>query len=180
MCEIIAKTTNIVCQPNEKFIQDTKCIVKAVSWEKSKVQMTCFLKIPLKNPTVYLATLKKDYSNQYQPFIVNISFPLCDVLSRKKFLFYSNEVRKTLAKYTNVNHSCPFGGHLFARDLDVDLVVFPPTLPLGSYLVTINVVENFLNGGRESFGIVKMYLEIMQKGQRRRKPKDKKISPLYV
>ncbi|KAH8334595.1 hypothetical protein KR059_012080 [Drosophila kikkawai] len=176
MCDIISKTTNIVCQTNDKFVKDTKCFVKAVSWEKSTVQMTCFLIKPMKNPTIYMQAFMKDYSNQYQPFLLNISFSLCDVLSRRKFLHYTNAVREILAKYTNVNHSCPFVGHTFAHDFNLDPVIFPPTLPLGSYLITIIFMENFPNDVKEIFGTIKLYFDIMQKGGRRWRRKDKKTN----
>lgn len=52
MCEIIAKATNLVCQPNEKLVKNTKCYIRAESWEKSKVQMECVLNKTLRNPIV--------------------------------------------------------------------------------------------------------------------------------
>jgi len=52
--------------------------------------------------------LKKDYSNQFQPFLVDVSFGLCDVIAKKSYLPYAVMVWKLLKRYSNINHTCPY------------------------------------------------------------------------
>lgn len=51
---------------------------------------------------------KKDYNNQYHPFLINAMFNLCDIIAKRNFIPYGKIVWSVVKQYTNVNHSCPF------------------------------------------------------------------------
>lgn len=55
-----------------------------------------------------LQILKKGYNNRYNPFLIDVNFNICDVLSKKNFLTYGTIYRKLLNRFSNVNHSCPY------------------------------------------------------------------------
>jgi len=50
----------------------------------------------------------KDYSNQFQPFLVDVSFNLCEVVGRRNFVPYGVIVWKLFQRFTNANKSCTF------------------------------------------------------------------------
>ncbi|KAH8252676.1 hypothetical protein KR032_001205, partial [Drosophila birchii] len=169
---IIAKTTDIVCKTNDKFVEGTKCYVQTLSWDKSIGQMDCFLKKPLKNPTINMQFMKRDKFQKYQPFLANFSVSLCDIISKNKLMSYGSGLWETLRKYTNANHSCPFSGHLYARNISIDAVYVPSAIPNGAFLLIFNFIEPFPKGIKESYGTVKWYYEIMQKKEKN--PKTRK------
>lgn len=57
---------------------------------------------------MHVQVLKKGYNNQYTPFLIDVTFNVCDVLSKRTFMTYATIYRKLLARFTNVNHSCPY------------------------------------------------------------------------
>lgn len=57
---------------------------------------------------MHVQVLKKGYNNQYTPFLIDVTFNICDVLSKRTFMTYATIYRKLLARFTNVNHSCPY------------------------------------------------------------------------
>ncbi|EDV90453.1 GH22264 [Drosophila grimshawi] len=57
---------------------------------------------------VRIELLKKSYTNRYNPFLINVTVNMCDVIAKRNFIPYGTIFWKILKKYTNVNHSCPF------------------------------------------------------------------------
>lgn len=55
-----------------------------------------------------MQVLKKGYNNQYTPFLIDVAFNICDVLSKRNFMTYATIYRKLLGRFSNVNHSCPY------------------------------------------------------------------------
>ncbi|XP_026841143.1 uncharacterized protein LOC113565066 [Drosophila persimilis] len=130
--------------------------------------MDCHLKEPLRNPTVHMKLYKKDYNNQYKPFLANVAFNLCDLIAGQAFLPYGLLMWKTLNKFTNANHSCPFVGHLFARDMVFETSNLPSSIPMGAYWISSTFFETYSEGSKASYGTVNWYWEIMRN---KRKPK---------
>lgn len=54
--QIVYKSTNLVCQPHPKFVENATCKVKALSWNKAVLNMDCDLIKPLRNPSVSKST----------------------------------------------------------------------------------------------------------------------------
>ncbi|SPP72877.1 Hypothetical predicted protein [Drosophila guanche] len=159
------------CIPNPKFVENVTCYVKDLSWEKSLVQMDCHLIEPLRNPTVHIKLHKKDYTDQYKPFLVNISFKACDLIAGKSFIPYGLVMWRTLKKFTNANHTCPFVGHLFARDMVFEANNLPSSIPLGVYWVALTFLETYSGGIKETYGTVNWYWEIMRPKRKHKKNK---------
>jgi len=57
----------------------------------------------------------KDYSNQYKPFLVDVSIKMCEVIEKRNFIPYGVIIWKLFKRFTNVNHSCPFSVFLKHR-----------------------------------------------------------------
>ncbi|XP_030560359.1 uncharacterized protein LOC115762334 [Drosophila novamexicana] len=105
--KIVYKLKNIECTANPKRVENISCSIKAINWNKAVAQMDCDLILPLRNTSIEFAVLKKNNNNQYHPFLINVTFNACDMLSSRKYLPYAPIMRKVMKIYTNVNHTCP-------------------------------------------------------------------------
>ncbi|XP_034479995.1 uncharacterized protein LOC117785851 [Drosophila innubila] len=167
---LIYKSMNIECIPDPKYAVNSTCLIKAKNWNMAVLNMDCDLILPLRNTTIQMELFKKGYSNQYHPFLVNVAFNLCDIISKRNYLSYGTILWKIIKKYTNANHSCPLEGHLMARNLFIDSNnTFIPKLPLGFYLVSIKITENFLGQQIENVGLVKYYVQAAEMVQIKKK-----------
>ncbi|XP_017146574.2 uncharacterized protein LOC108158611 [Drosophila miranda] len=97
--------TNIECLGNPDRVQNFSCYLKAVNWNKAVVNMDCYITVPLRNPVVRLQVFKTDYSNKWQPFLIDVSINVCDVMSRRNFLPYGVIFRKIARRFSNLNGS---------------------------------------------------------------------------
>ncbi|XP_032291644.2 uncharacterized protein [Drosophila virilis] len=173
---IVYKLKNIECIANPKRVENISCFIKAINWNKAVAQMDCDLILPLRNTSIEIAVLKKNYNNQYHPFLINVTFNACDMLSSRKYLPYAPIVRKVMKIYTNVNHTCPITNHLIARNLNID-ETFLPTFPLGFYAFSIKITENFSERPSDSIGLIKIYLQAIEMVniKQRKKPNNSTI-----
>lgn len=57
---------------------------------------------------VQFEAFKKGYSNQYHPFLVNVTFNACEIIAKRNFLPYGTLMYKIIKEYSNANHSCSF------------------------------------------------------------------------
>ncbi|EDV93960.1 GH25271 [Drosophila grimshawi] len=157
---VVYKTTNIECLPDPSYVENATCFVKAVNWNKAVAQMDCDLIFPLSNTSLRTTAFKKDYSNQYQPFLIDVNFNVCDAISKRNFMAYGVIFNTILKQFTNVNHSCPVDGHLLARNVYIDAHLIPP-FPLGFYLWS-NIFREHINNTIEHIGTVKFYFQAME------------------
>ncbi|KAH8397150.1 hypothetical protein KR215_009809, partial [Drosophila sulfurigaster] len=170
--EMVFKATNIVCTGNAKYIENVTCPVKARNWNNAVAYMDCDLVLPLQNTTIHFKLFKKDYANQYKPFLIDVRFNLCDIISKRNYLVYGTIVWKTMQRFTNVNHSCPLIGHLYARNMYLD-DIYLPSFPLGFYKILFNVSD--VNRDQiEDHGSIALFFEAME--ERRSKTKKGQIS----
>ncbi|KAH8260965.1 hypothetical protein KR044_001107, partial [Drosophila immigrans] len=156
----VYKFTNTECIANSKYSVNYTCSIKAINWSKSTVFIDFILLRPVFNISVsqmnarylsceayillfqiHLRVLKKDYSNQYQPFLIDVRYNLCDLISKRKSLIYGTIVWRIMKRFTNVNHSCPYSGHVYSRNLFLD-ESYIPILPIGVYKIIFNFTED--------------------------------------
>ncbi|EDW33271.1 GL20304 [Drosophila persimilis] len=165
--QLVYKMTNIECVGNPERVKNISCNLKAVNWTRAIANMDCYLPVPLYNPVLF----KRDYSNQWKPFLVDVSVNVGDVISRRSFLPYGVIMWKMLQRFTNVNHSFPISGHLFARNGYLDPSLVPP-FPLGLYQVSAVIVDRN-SGISEYVGTVKFYLQSMLPVKNKKRPRPK-------
>ncbi|KAH8389912.1 hypothetical protein KR200_003844, partial [Drosophila serrata] len=163
VCEpsIVYKMKNIECITSPAYSANASCCIKAINWNKAVAQMDVDLVRPLHNISVRLQVFKKDYSNQFQPFLIDVNINLCDILSRRNFLPYGLIILKITQRFSNFNHSCPFAGHLMARDAYIDESIMPITPPLGFYKMNITIMENYQNTAAAHVGGIIWYSQVM-------------------
>ncbi|XP_026841453.1 uncharacterized protein LOC6601311 [Drosophila persimilis] len=169
--QLVYKMTNIECVGNPERVKNISCNLKAVNWTRAIANMDCYLPVPLYNPVIRLQLFKRDYSNQWKPFLVDVSVNVGDVISRRSFLPYGVIMWKMLQRFTNVNHSFPISGHLFARNGYLDPSLVPP-FPLGLYQVSAVIVDRN-SGISEYVGTVKFYLQSMLPVKNKKRPRPK-------
>ncbi|XP_002138978.1 uncharacterized protein [Drosophila pseudoobscura] len=169
--QLVYKMTNIECVGNPERVKNISCNLKAVNWTRAIANMDCYLPVPLYNPVIRLQLFKRDYSNQWKPFLVDVSVNVGDVISRRSFLPYGVIMWKMLQRFTNVNHSFPISGHLFARNGYLDPSLVPP-FPLGLYQVSAVIVDRN-SSISEYVGTVKFYLQSMLPVKNKKRPRPK-------
>ncbi|KAH8261384.1 hypothetical protein KR044_008120, partial [Drosophila immigrans] len=168
--QIVFKTKSIECLPDLNFVDNYTCSLKAQDWNKAVVNMDTHLKVPLRNLTIRMQLFQKGYTNAYNPFLIDVQFNMCDILSRKNYFQYGIIVVNVLKQFSNVNHSCPLEGTLIVRNMYINDKVFP-IFPIGIYLFSFSVFENYSNQSRASLGVIKMFVQVMEMVETRRKPK---------
>ncbi|XP_017004677.3 uncharacterized protein [Drosophila takahashii] len=120
------------------------------------VNMDCFMIVPLVNPVVRVQVFVKDYSNQYKPFLVDVTVKMCEVIEKRNFIPYGVIMWKLFKRFTNVNHSCPFSGQLTARDGYLDTSLLPP-FPQGLYQISLIVTDM-----KAYVGTMKFFIQAME------------------
>ncbi|XP_017050136.1 uncharacterized protein LOC108094194, partial [Drosophila ficusphila] len=158
--QLVYKLNKIECLVNKTRVKNVSCHVKAISWNMAVVNMDCFMIFPLLNPDVRVQVFVKDYSNQYKPFLVDVTVKMCDVIEKRNFIPYGVIIWKLFKRFTNVNHSCPFSGQLTARNGYLESSLIPP-FPHGTYQISLIVVDSN-STTKEYVGTMKFYLQAME------------------
>ncbi|XP_037713638.1 uncharacterized protein LOC119549560 [Drosophila subpulchrella] len=167
--QLVYKLTKMECQVNQTRVSNVSCHVKAINWNMAVVNMDCFMIMPLQNPVIRAQVFMKDYSNQYKPFLVDVSIKMCEVIEKRNFIPYGVIIWKLFKRFTNVNHSCPFSGQLTARNGYLDTSLLPP-FPLGFYQVSLIVVD-FNSTNKDYVGTMKFYLQVMDQIKSKKIPR---------
>ncbi|XP_017040781.1 uncharacterized protein LOC108087762 [Drosophila ficusphila] len=157
----IYKLKNIECSTVPGFSANASCRVKAINWNKAVAQMDVDLARTLYNISIRLQFHKRDYSNQFQPFLVDVMINFCEVLSKRSFIPYGIIVLQVTKRFSNFNHTCPYSGHLMARDAYFDESYFPNAFPLGIYKINITILEGYAKSPSAHVGGIVWYLQVM-------------------
>ncbi|KAH8253865.1 hypothetical protein KR032_007139, partial [Drosophila birchii] len=159
---LVYKMKNIECITVPGYSANASCFIKAINWNKAVAQMDVDLARTLYNISVRLQVFKKDYSNQFQPFLIDVKINVCEILSRRSFAPYGLMILKVAQRFSNFNHSCPYAGHLIARDAYIDESFIPISPPFGFYKMNITIMENYLKTPAAHVGGIIWYAQIMQ------------------
>ncbi|XP_017068633.1 uncharacterized protein LOC108106219 [Drosophila eugracilis] len=161
VAELVYKINKIECQANKARVRDVSCRVKAINWNMAVVNMDCLLILPVVSPVVRLQVFLKDYSNQYKPFLIDVTFKLCEVVNRKNFIPYGVIFWNILKRFTTINESCRLSGHLSAKNGYLDASYLPP-FPHGIYQFSFMFSDkNFTS--TDILGNVKLFIESMDR-----------------
>ncbi|KAL5284318.1 hypothetical protein ACFFRR_006541 [Megaselia abdita] len=116
------------------------------------------VKKSFKNVSVHFQIFK--FYNQFRPFLVDVSFSVCDILSKKSASsYYINTMIRVLSKFSNAV-KCPLKGHVYARNLEIKYDFFKMFIDEGRYRFNF---EFFADYPLDSAGKVTMYLEVFNK-----------------
>ncbi|XP_039480718.1 uncharacterized protein LOC120444828 [Drosophila santomea] len=168
---IVYKLKNIECSTVPGFSANASCHIRAVNWNKAVAEMDVYLLRTLYNITI----LKRDYTNQFQPFLVDVQINMCDALSRRSFIPYGLIILRISRMFSNFNHSCPYYGHLLARDAYLNETFFPNVFPLGFYKLNITIMENYRTPPSAHVGGFVWYVQVMQAIQPKKKKPNRDV-----
>ncbi|XP_075167886.1 uncharacterized protein LOC142240052 [Haematobia irritans] len=168
--EFYLKFTKIECDPNPKYFTNHSCRLRAIDRYKTVVSMKTLIKDVLRNVSVNLALFARNDVNAYRPFLINVTQNVCSFLDKKKSMFYMNAFMKFMTAYTNINHSCPFDGYVFADDLYFDKSHDAIASILTAWSQTrYKLVTTFYEGyPLENIGNVAVYIDVIETRKPRR------------
>ncbi|KAH8270825.1 hypothetical protein KR018_005797, partial [Drosophila ironensis] len=162
------------CIVNQEYIDNVSCVLKPISWTRSEISMDCDLKVNLTDIKMVVDVFYKDSSNMYHPFAVKFTFDICHLLRGKEMNFLEKYAKEHFLNMTNLNHSCPIVGHVYARKFRLDETWFPH-LPLQTYKIRFH----FSNGKPARYlGVVWIYIEVMEDYYKNRRPRPKALMGL--
>ncbi|XP_055915763.1 uncharacterized protein LOC129948775 [Eupeodes corollae] len=134
----IFKNNCIVHDP--KTIQNISCSVKPLNRTTTAVNISGYIIRNVSNLLINAQLFKKSEIN-YRPFLVNVTENYCDYFSKNKGGAYMRLVAPIYMPYTNMNHTCPFYGYGFLKDLPISRDKLPKFWPPGSYRLDLLAYE---------------------------------------
>nr|XP_036668966.1 uncharacterized protein LOC118876906 [Drosophila suzukii] len=158
--QIVYKLIKVECEGNPARVTNISCRLKAINWNLAVANLDSYLTVTMINPHIRAQIFKKDYSNQFQPFLVDVSFGLCDVIAKKSYLPYAVMVWKLLKRYSNINHTCPYSGQLSVQNAYLETGLLPP-FPLGFFQFRFTFSDSNSTNS-EIVGNIKFYFQVME------------------
>ncbi|XP_032589585.1 uncharacterized protein LOC6573293 [Drosophila mojavensis] len=129
------RLTNFICQShNESWISVHVCRLKAINRNKIVLNFNATMHNTCYELSTTLQLYKK--ANGYKPWLYNSSVDICK-FTRKPYNPFAIMIYKVMRQYSNMNHTCPYGGPLIITGLHVkysDLLPFPS----GDYLAKLD------------------------------------------
>ncbi|XP_043644944.1 uncharacterized protein LOC122614447 [Drosophila teissieri] len=123
------------------------------------MHMDCDIRDVITDIKMTVEVFYKDSLSLYKPFAVKFKFNVCQLLKNNTNRnFLEKYAISHLTEWTNLNHSCPYRGHLSARDFSLDEVSLP-ILPIQDYKIAFNF--SGANPGIH-LGLVLIYFEILE------------------
>lgn len=100
---------------------------------------------------------------EYRPFMmINVTAEICSVMSGATNAFV-NLFAKQLKTYSNLYQPCPYRGHIYIKEHDLDINDFPPILPAGFYYSHFIFYTKYQKADRVVIR-TKTHFEIIPKG----------------
>ncbi|KAH8286131.1 hypothetical protein KR054_003176, partial [Drosophila jambulina] len=133
---VIFKLTNAMCGSyNKSWIRINLCRLKAISRHKAVFNLNVTFLQPTKDIVVHYRMFKRE--NGYKPWLVNVKIDGCRFL-RKPYDALGIMLFNIYKDFSNINHTCPFFGHVFIKDMYLSTDVMKLPLPTGDYLLAID------------------------------------------
>ncbi|XP_034477168.1 uncharacterized protein LOC117783733 [Drosophila innubila] len=161
------KINKVECNGNHKYFANISCVLKPINWKRSILNVDCDIIGKMANANVIVEPFYRDSSNFYKPFSLQMRYDICQLLEKSKpNNFLERYALHHLRTHTNINHSCPYTGHLYARNFTLDEVSLPP-LPVQQYKISFNFTQT---NPSTYLGNVLLYFE-SREDYRQKKPK---------
>ncbi|XP_017864557.1 PREDICTED: uncharacterized protein LOC108614847 [Drosophila arizonae] len=129
----VFKFTNAVCKSlNATLLTINECRLKAINRTRTVYNFFSTLHYPVHDVTVEFQLFKR--ANGYKPWLYKTKINACQFLKRP----YSPIVIiifKLMKDNSNFNHTCPYVGPMFIKDLCIQSDNLPLVFPTGEYLV---------------------------------------------
>ncbi|KAH8299675.1 hypothetical protein KR044_004526, partial [Drosophila immigrans] len=127
------KFTNVFCAShNETRVQIYECRLKAINRNLTIFNFNATIFYPVYDMTLNMQLFKK--ANGYKPFLVKTVVDICQFHKKNNNPYYKILFR-LIKDFTNFNHSCPYGGPLIFKGLQINPAKIGLPAPTGDYLL---------------------------------------------
>ncbi|XP_046865344.1 uncharacterized protein LOC124459775 [Drosophila willistoni] len=132
---VIFKFTNFVCDiHNASWIKVHQCRLKAVKRNHITLNMNATLLLPVNRAHVQVQFLKN--SNGYKLFHYNATIDICRFLNQS-YDPVAIMIFRQFKEFSNFNHTCPYMGNIYVKDLYLRPELVPLPIPTGEYLLNL-------------------------------------------
>ncbi|TMW40432.1 hypothetical protein DOY81_014488 [Sarcophaga bullata] len=138
------KVTKLECEHNEKYFYNHTCRLKPINRYKTVAFMQIWIRDVIRNASANVAFYARNSANVYKPYLVNFTSNLCYFMEKKASGIYVNFLMRTVRKYSNINHTCPYRGIVTADNFFVDGTFLEAELiPRNAYKVNLTFYEGY-------------------------------------
>ncbi|KAH8351001.1 hypothetical protein KR067_011506, partial [Drosophila pandora] len=133
---VVFKMTNVACGSyNKSWVRINTCRLKAVGRNRVSFNFNATFIHPTNNITTHYQLFKR--ASGYKPWMINIKIDGCRFM-RRPYDAIGILMFNIYKRFSNINHTCPFEGHLFLKDMYLSTEVMRLPLPTGDYLLSID------------------------------------------
>lgn len=115
-CEKYLRFVNSDCVVSKKYLNLTKCNLKALEREKVTATVEFFTLEDIHNATIHLSVLKKSSSGRFYPFLFNYWANVCEASKESpKVTFVIKQTMRIMRKFSNgvkCDHEVNYKGYL--------------------------------------------------------------------
>lgn len=127
-----------------EYISALSCNVRYISHTHVRAHIWANITRPVSDGWVHIVGYYKFNSITYQRFGTDLWIEPCAWLKGKSaFSFVFDWTIGRVLKYTNINHPCPYEGHVYVKfnNLSTSNFPFEPLIPAGRYRIDGNVTD---------------------------------------
>ncbi|KAH8370406.1 hypothetical protein KR093_003317, partial [Drosophila rubida] len=129
------KWTNVICTShNESWVHVNDCRLKAISRNLTILNVNITILHPTNDIFIDAQLYKK--ANGYKPWLIKSMVDFCR-FSKTSYNPYAKIVFSLLKSYSNLNHSCPYVGHIIVQGFYITPAQLGLPFPTGDYLVAL-------------------------------------------
>src|SRR5262249_2128104 len=120
--------------PDSK-VSNMKCVIKYIDRKNIKIDM--WANVTKQIERIWAIALMYYKYNTYQRIAVNLWEDICGWFSGKTKSYIMDWTFGRVLNYTNLNHHCPYNGHVYLKvdNVSIDRFPFPPIIPSGRYRI---------------------------------------------
>lgn len=140
-------------------VTDLKCNVRNIDRYHLKAYVSLNLSEPIHNIYYHLEPYFK--FSRYTRIAGHIWEDVCAWFAGTRASFLFNYYVPLIQKYSNLNHSCPYSGHLVVKmdNISMERFAFPQILPAGRYYLDSYFTESDRSKSKLLFNI-KLYASV--------------------
>ncbi|XP_037911876.1 uncharacterized protein LOC119652013 [Hermetia illucens] len=131
----------IECTRYDSSVGNITCFLHNQDTAQSEVDVDFYISRPVDGILIHMEIWKKLNGN----FIltpINITINACHYFDKKERVpFHASLIMKWVQSVSNINHKCPYIGHVFIKNLNTEN--FRKIIPVGDYRLDVKLFEKF-------------------------------------
>ncbi|CAD7089840.1 unnamed protein product [Hermetia illucens] len=153
----------MICEDSDpSIITNASCTTRSLNRTTKSHNLTATaLPNVILNDIFVRITFHMRINTGYRRLIADVEENFCGFINGTSKSFLISILWPFVRTHSNLDHKCPFFGHLYVRNFIIKFDYFPPALPEGQSKLTIHI-----RNGRKRVSIMKvlMFFEIKPKG----------------